>query len=531
MQSRAISRIATIVIIVIVIVAAITAGYFVLNSTATPTTSTSSSTSSLHSSSSTTLVSNACNSIVLNGESYCSLNVTNDIVLGEPGESYFVNGTTAINYMGVTFEPLCPTNIQGCPNQQTSGTLMEMSSGAIQISLTFPDNSTAVIGSILQNGGEEPLTILSNHTNPTAGVYIEYVAASSHFYDTFLLVSEATYTTTLTPSTSSSSSELHSSASISTINSTLGLKLILSLNSTIIPSEEAINITVLLENTLMTTNNLTAEADWPISASSGPCDGGDSTNKLYDPTGIAIFRGIYGLNNISSASFLPVWAAIECPANFAFSDNGTILGIWTNITNYSLLPGLDGGSRSGYYRSQSGNQIEVTLPTELTFGAQFYANNATGFQPYNTLTSAVPANYTVAAADEWGQIVLMHFQVVASHHLPVVGEFLDASGGCSASGYPVPCIASEFSSATIFNCAAPAQTVAGCQFEANSSSGQTPTTYTITVAYPRLNQTGEPIWANCLFNEKGEPTTFGYCFMINSTAFVFSEGGPAASSP
>jgi hypothetical protein len=340
------------------------------------------------------------------------------------------------------------------------------------------------------------------------GVYLNQALSSTSNFAT-------TSTVTISP------------ASVSTINSTLGLDLILSVNSTVIPSEEAINITVQLDNALMTMNNLTAEADWPISASSGPCDPRNDSAHLEDPIGIAIFSGDYGLNNISARSPLLVWAEIECPADFAFNTTG-IVGIWTEITNYSLLPGFDNGTQAGHYRAQTtGKQTPLTTAVKLDFNAQFYASNATAFQPYNTLTLTLPGNYTVAAADEWGQILLLHFQVVASHDLPVVGEFLTASGACTVSGYPVPCVVSEFSDATIFNCMSAAGTAAGCQYEGNSSTGQPPTNYTITVGYPRLNQTREPAWANCLFTERGEPTTFGYCFKINATAFVLSEGGPS----
>ncbi len=224
------------------------------------------------------------------------------------------------------------------------------------------------------------------------------IAAVLGVYLNLTLSSSSVSTTTSTVA--------NSPASVFTINSTLGLDLILSVNSTVIPSEEAINITVQLDNALMTTNNLTAKADWPISASSGSCDFGNSSAHLEDPIGIAIFSGDYGLNNVSSASPLFIWAVIACPAEFAFNATG-IVGIWTEITSYSLLPGFDNGTQAGYYRNQTtGKQTQLSAPVELDFNAQFYASNATGIQLYNTLRSALPGNYTVAAADEWGQIVL-----------------------------------------------------------------------------------------------------------------------------
>src|SRR5256885_15489480 len=56
-----------------------------------------------------------------------------------------------------------------------------------------------------------------------------------------------------------------------TANSSLGLKLVLSVNSTTIPSQDVIDITVSLLNTLPTANNLTASSTWAIDGlSAGP---------------------------------------------------------------------------------------------------------------------------------------------------------------------------------------------------------------------------------------------------------------------
>ena len=71
-----------------------------------------------------------------------------------------------------------------------------MGAGVISMSLDFQDGTTETIGNILQNGGVENLTILSSHTNPRAGVLVEYVPAPSYprtypytrVHRTFLLV-------------------------------------------------------------------------------------------------------------------------------------------------------------------------------------------------------------------------------------------------------------------------------------------------------------------------------------------------------
>jgi hypothetical protein len=136
--------------------------------------------------------------------------------------------------------------------------------------------------------------------------------------------------------------------SAETANPSLGLKLMLSVNSTTIPSQDAIGITASVLNTLPTENNLTASNNWAIDGlSSGPCDLGNSTNKLFFPVGVGVFRGNYGLNNISSAgSPLLVWALVECiVGGVSVGNQYYALG---SITSYSLLPGSDNGTYAGY---------------------------------------------------------------------------------------------------------------------------------------------------------------------------------------
>jgi len=333
-------------------------------------------------------------------------------------------------------------------------------------------------------------------------------------------------------------------STVETANSSLGLKLVLSVNSTTIPSQDTISMTATVLNTRPTVNNLTASDYWAIQGlSSGPCDGGDNTNKMFSPVGFGVFRGSYGLNNLSSAGRpLGVWAMVSCPASFVF--NGTqVLGYLRNITSYSLSAhrennlGYDRANYSGYYapasppscnsqacRSTPQTFVRGVFPTRLNPQATIYAANGTGF--YNSLGSSLPSTYTLVAGDEWGQIILLHFGVVQSTNLPKVGSFLASSGACAENGNPVPCIASQFSQAFIFNCASEAATASGCVRQVSSGVGNPAsplTNYTITVRYPYLNQPGEPAWANCMFSVSGDTTSpWGYCFMVNSTSFALS---------
>jgi len=328
------------------------------------------------------------------------------------------------------------------------------------------------------------------------------------------------------PSKGASSSASTTASSSQGAGSSLGLKLTLSVNSTTIPSQDAIGITASVLNTLPTANNLTASNNWAVDGlRSGPCDPpGNTTNKLFSPVGVGVFRGMYGLNNISSAgSPLFVWAPISCPADYAFNGNQSYP--LSSITSYSLLPGSDNGTYAGYYVASYTPETlaKGVFPTRIAVQADIYAANSTGFPgDYNSLLSSLPANYTLVAGDEWGQLTLLHFSVVASNNLPQVGSFLanGEEGACTEDGSPVPCTTSAFSQAFIFDCAAQAASASGCTTQVPSSLGAS---YTITVWYPYTGQPGEPAGDNCKYSVPGDTAPpYAHCFMVNATAFALS---------
>jgi hypothetical protein len=313
-------------------------------------------------------------------------------------------------------------------------------------------------------------------------------------------------------STSNSSLTLSSSnglnQTVETSNSTLGLEVLLSVNSTTIPSEDAISVATSVFNSRSTANNLTASSDWPIAGlSSGPC-----APEWY-PAGITVFRGDYGAQNLSDGKPIFVWPGIECPAE------GSL-----NVTSYSFLPKSD---RANFSSQSSGNFATSNQSIPITISSTIFAANGTGF--YTSLGSALPSTYTLVAGDEWGQMVLLHFEVTPSDILPKVGNFLSSGGGCS----PGPCDAQRLSDALVFNCLAAAATPSGCSEVWSSGlrySASPIINYTVTVWYPSYDQSNEPASANCMYTVSpvgslGIPpptSSFGYCITVNSTAFVVS---------
>ncbi len=295
-------------------------------------------------------------------------------------------------------------------------------------------------------------------------------------------------------------------------NDSLGLELQISENSSVIPSQDAINISFSLWNALSKPNNFTTSNDWVVQGlEAGPCQ------NFYSPIGIAVYRGYYDENNVSAANPLPIWAVVECIASYIFNGT-TIVGLPLNYSSYSLFPNSNVGYYEAYYTEYNSQNIsEGWFPTTLGGYSIVYASSSgAGF---NSLGSSQPYIYTVAVGDEWGQLALLHFQVVPSNNLPIVGSFLAApstSYGCSENGTPVPCETGEFSQALILNCASQAATQSGCTFQQ---------VFTITVWYPLFGQPGEPEGANCKFDVPGDSVYspgWGQCIPVNSTAFAIS---------
>jgi hypothetical protein len=78
--------------------------------------------------------------MTVNGSLYYADNISKDISVGNPGDSYFLNGS--VTFLGVKFETLCPPSYSGCPVPPgtTITTYTTMYIGAIRLNATFPDS-------------------------------------------------------------------------------------------------------------------------------------------------------------------------------------------------------------------------------------------------------------------------------------------------------------------------------------------------------------------------------------------------------
>lgn len=119
--------------------------------------------------------------VTINGTTYRSDDVSNQTVVGNPGYSYFRNGS--ITFLGIQFETICPQSLMGCPRGSYNGSQAIVLAGAFKVRMTFPDGSNDTRGEVI--GDSQLVIVLSSHVRPKAGVMIVRVDSDYH---AFLLV-------------------------------------------------------------------------------------------------------------------------------------------------------------------------------------------------------------------------------------------------------------------------------------------------------------------------------------------------------
>ena len=174
--------------------------------------------------------------------------------------------------------------------------------------------------------------------------------------------------------------------------SPIGLKLSLSLDSTIYQPGQQVTIVIVETNTLSKTNIVSISNKWSYSyLTLGQC----GTYLL--PFGVALLQGYYSSTNISTATpATPLmfydYNVQPCPI---------VLG---KITTYDFKPSSDIATIQ--YESQPGTQ---PIKTNVTFSLQL-----TGYwtgSPPPIKKNFEPGDYPVVAGDEWGNLVVLHFTV------------------------------------------------------------------------------------------------------------------------
>jgi hypothetical protein len=170
-----------------------------------------------------------------------------------------------------------------------------------------------------------------------------------------------------------------------------GLILSLSLDAKTYQQYQDVSITIDEKNTLSKTNRVAAADKWPVRGLTlGPCSQGS-------PFGVAVYQGDHNSRSISALTPLVIFnpnALYHCPA-FAWGE----------------------GSSYDFYASSDIAAIRYSCdpPCTESYDTQLYRELSLthywdGCYP-STIHSFEPGDYTIVAADEWGNMVILHFTV------------------------------------------------------------------------------------------------------------------------
>jgi hypothetical protein len=177
----------------------------------------------------------------------------------------------------------------------------------------------------------------------------------------------------------------------STVISSYGLSLTLSLNSTTYHPGEQIPITINEKNTLAIQNNIHGADRWPVQGLTlSPC------GTLYYPFGISILQGYYDAKSAVAIAPLQLFdsnAFYTCPAilaavyyDFDFQPGSDVVAIYISYDRFTPL--------------------SINMTATVT-SAGFW----TGNRPNATFSNFAPGIYTIVGGDEWGALVILHFTI------------------------------------------------------------------------------------------------------------------------
>lgn len=217
-----------------------------------------------------------------------------------------------------------------------------------------------LLPSVYQHGGSNESTVTVSKT------LTEFVIQPT----TITQVSTSFVTTNYSPETTS------------IVNSTLGIKFVLSLNNTqeinYMPFESTINATLAVYSTTVGANNVTASNNWRAQNITLLC------GTAPWPFGIEIFSGVYGYNNVSSAHEpLDIFPDLPCP--------------------YRPTP-------TSYFFANDSNPVQLSIPVFGICCRQILNPNC--YCVSSTYSPFTVGRYTLVAGDEWGDLLVLQFQVM-----------------------------------------------------------------------------------------------------------------------
>ena len=172
-----------------------------------------------------------------------------------------------------------------------------------------------------------------------------------------------------------------------------GLSLSLSLDSTTYQPGQEVSIIINEKNRRIITNNVRVGDKLPSNKLSL-----ESPFSWYQyPFGIAIFQGGYTSSNYSAATPLII-----------FEPNVYLGHSFMGPTSYRFHPSSDIANVEGSdFTSNSAQPIKCEITTEGYWPDNFQSAQRSDQQYWFT-----PGVYTVAAGDEWGALIVLHFTVL-----------------------------------------------------------------------------------------------------------------------
>lgn len=206
-------------------------------------------------------------------------------------------------------------------------------------------------------------------------------------------------------------------SSANSTNSTLGLTLGISMNTTLIASGQAFTVNASVWNALNQANNVSAESVWAKPLQN--LDFSQDAFGCHQELKLAVFQGYYGENNVSSAANA---LSLNWPSggpscvgvninSFSWYDQSKIANV--SVGSYSLLHNF---------------QVNATVPINGNYSGNSASNRSSTPTPF-------PQDiYTIVVGDEWGQLVTLHFMVYISSS--TITRAANTSTACSITGQP-----------------------------------------------------------------------------------------------
>ncbi|MGI0092268.1 MAG: hypothetical protein ACREBS_11225 [Nitrososphaerales archaeon] len=234
-----------------------------------------------------------------------------------------------------------------------------------------------------------------------------------------LSINETTIQLT-TFATGSSTDYAGSASSTEMTNSASGLQLQLSMNSTVLSSGQTVAINITEYNTLSRGNNISTASDWRINGLSlaNPCG-------TYLPMGIEMFDAYFSTTNISSA--------LANQTVQLYEPNEHVCRVMPVTSYYAFFPR---SSNAIWSPPCDGNPYQAECSDPMTDTIEFNGTWTQGSGGEQILADLSPGTYTVVGGDEWGNIVLLYFQVDETVGLKSSSSSVDTPTECAISAEP-----------------------------------------------------------------------------------------------